>query len=178
MKHLILNSNRLRTFDDARLEVVTCVEAKLGLRIRYSKPSDTGSRGHSDPTAVDAANSRSFGMGKQSKSWSKNEGKGTSKDDKGIPKESSKEPKVPKARTKVKHRTLVSQNLKIRNQRQARKLRHLHRPALSLTSLLLSPDTSWNDGWTCDEWNDGWSFDEWNDELSSIGWHEGWETNV
>ena len=42
-KHLILNSNRLRTFEDARLEVVTYVEAKFGLRIRDSKPSDTSS---------------------------------------------------------------------------------------------------------------------------------------
>ena len=30
-KHLILNSNCLRTFEDARLEVVMCVEAKFGL---------------------------------------------------------------------------------------------------------------------------------------------------
>ena len=36
-------------------------------------------------------------------------------------------------------------------------------------------DTSWNDGWNCDEWNDGWSFDEWNGDRSSVGWHEGWE---
>ena len=56
-KHLILNSNRLRTFGDARLEVVTYVEAKLGLRSRDSKPSDTGSRGHSDPMDVYAVNS-------------------------------------------------------------------------------------------------------------------------
>ena len=56
-KHLILNSNRLRTFEDARLEVVTYVEAKFGLRIRDSKPSDTGARGHSDPMDVDAVNS-------------------------------------------------------------------------------------------------------------------------
>ena len=41
-KHLILHSNRLRTFEDARFEVVTYVEAKFGLRIRDSKPSDTG----------------------------------------------------------------------------------------------------------------------------------------
>ena len=40
-KQVILNSNRLRTFEDARLEVVTYVEAKVGLRIRDSKPSDT-----------------------------------------------------------------------------------------------------------------------------------------
>ena len=44
-KHLILNSNRLRTFEDARLEIVTYVEAKFGVRIRDSKPSDTGARG-------------------------------------------------------------------------------------------------------------------------------------
>ena len=45
-KHLILNSNRLRTFEDARLEVVTYVEAKFGLR-------------HSDPMDVDAVNALS-----------------------------------------------------------------------------------------------------------------------
>ena len=37
-KHQILNSNRLRTFEDARLEVVTYVEAKYGLRIRTQIP--------------------------------------------------------------------------------------------------------------------------------------------
>ena len=31
-KHLRLNSNRLRTFEDARLETVTCVEAKFSFR--------------------------------------------------------------------------------------------------------------------------------------------------
>ena len=67
-KHLILNSNRLRTFEDARLEVVTYVEAKFGLRIRDSKPSDSGSRGHSDPMDVDAVNSLSSGKGKGSSS--------------------------------------------------------------------------------------------------------------
>ena len=36
-KHLILNSNRLRTFEDARVEVVTYAEAKFGLRIRNFK---------------------------------------------------------------------------------------------------------------------------------------------
>ena len=53
-RHLILNSNRLRSrsFKDARLEVATYVEAKFGLRIRDSKPSDMGARGHSDPMDV------------------------------------------------------------------------------------------------------------------------------
>ena len=59
-KHLILNSNRLRTFEDARLEVVTYVEAKFGLKIRDSKPSDTSTRGHWDPMDGDAVNSRSL----------------------------------------------------------------------------------------------------------------------
>ena len=67
-KHLILNSNRLRTFEDARLEVMTYVEAKIGLRIRDSKPSETGARGHSDPMDVDAVNSLSSVKGKGSSS--------------------------------------------------------------------------------------------------------------
>ena len=65
-KHLILNSNRLRTFEDARLKVVTHVEAMFGLRNRDSKPSDTGARGHSDPMDVDAVNFLSSGKGKGS----------------------------------------------------------------------------------------------------------------
>ena len=67
-KHLILNSNRLRTFEDAGLEVVTYVEAKFGLRIRDSKPSDTSPRVNSDIMDVDAVNSLSSGKGKGSSS--------------------------------------------------------------------------------------------------------------
>ena len=83
-------------------------------------------------------------------------------------KDSSKERKVPKARTRAKHRKQVYQVLKTRNQRQARKLRNLHRQTCPT-------DTSCNDGWNCDDWNDGWSLDKWNDDWSSVGWHEGWE---
>ena len=50
----------MRTFEDARLEIVTCAEAKFGLRMRDSKPSDTGARGHWDPMDVDAVNSLSL----------------------------------------------------------------------------------------------------------------------
>ena len=67
-KHLVLISNRLRTFEDARLEVVTYVEAKFGLRIRGSKPSDTGARGHTDPMNVSAVNSLLSGKGRGSSS--------------------------------------------------------------------------------------------------------------
>ena len=57
-KHLILNSNRLRTFEDARWEIVTCVEAKFGLRLRDSNPSDAGFRECSDPMDVGSTLSR------------------------------------------------------------------------------------------------------------------------
>ena len=158
-KHLILNSSRLRTFEDVRLEVVTYVEAKFGLRIRDSKPSDTGSRGHSEPTDVDAVNSLSSGKGKGSSSARdgcfkcgaahfqrdrnarKNTGKQSSdrasdgprvrakvrvKIRRENPQENPKEPKVPKARTRAKHRKLVSQVFITQNQRKTRKLRNLH----------------------------------------------------
>ena len=41
-KYLILNSNRLQTFEDARWEIVTYVGAKFGVNIRDSKPSEKG----------------------------------------------------------------------------------------------------------------------------------------
>ena len=67
-KHLILNSNRLRTFEDGRLEIVTYVEAKFGKISVDSKPSDTGARGRPDPMDVDAVKSLSSGKGKGSSS--------------------------------------------------------------------------------------------------------------
>ena len=126
---------------------MTHVEAKFGLRTRDSKPSDTGSRGHSDPMDVDAVNSLSSGKGKGSSSPrdgcftcgrskfnlnAMHAGKQSSakashgprvrakerlKITRENPKTSPMEPKVPKARTRVKHRKLVSQVLKTRNQR-------------------------------------------------------------
>ena len=56
-KHLSRNSSRLRTFEDARREIVTYVESKFGLRTRDSKPSGTGLREHSDPMDAGAVNS-------------------------------------------------------------------------------------------------------------------------
>ena len=55
-EYLIHNSNRLRTFEDARLEIVTYVEAKFCLSVRDSKPSESGACEHADPTDVDAIN--------------------------------------------------------------------------------------------------------------------------
>ena len=43
-KHLIFNSNLLRTFEDVLLEVVTYAEAKFGLRIRDARPGEATAR--------------------------------------------------------------------------------------------------------------------------------------
>ena len=55
--HLTLNLKRLRTFEFARLEIATCVEAKIGLIIRGSQQSESGAGGQSDPMHVDAISS-------------------------------------------------------------------------------------------------------------------------
>ena len=67
-KHLILNSSRLRTFEDASLEIVTYVETKFGLRIRCFEPSDASFRECSDPMDVGAVRSLSSGRRKWSSS--------------------------------------------------------------------------------------------------------------
>ena len=55
--HLILNSDRIRTLEDARREVVMYVEAKCDFKILDSKPSDTGLREHSEVGAVNSLSS-------------------------------------------------------------------------------------------------------------------------
>ena len=60
-KHLIFNSNRLRKSKEARLEIVTYVEAKFALRIRDAGPGEAASRAQSDPMDVGAVNSVAFG---------------------------------------------------------------------------------------------------------------------
>ena len=50
--HLIFNSNRLRTFEDARSEIVTYAEEKFGLRIRDFKPSKVEFCKRSDPSML------------------------------------------------------------------------------------------------------------------------------
>ena len=62
--HLIFNSKRLRTFEDARSEIVTYVEEKFGLRIR--KPSEAGFCDRSDPTDVGVVSTFLSGEGKWS----------------------------------------------------------------------------------------------------------------
>ena len=57
-KHLILNSSRLRTLEDARREIVTNVEAKFCSKNLDSKPSDTGLREYPDVGAVNSRQSK------------------------------------------------------------------------------------------------------------------------
>ena len=102
------------------------------------------------------------------KSWSKSEpsfsGKGKSKESKGNTKENSKEPKV---RTKVHKGKTSKAGLSGLENWKSEASSDIQESAQTCTT-----DTSWDDGWNCDEWNDGWSFDEWHDDWSSVGWHE------
>ena len=50
------------------MEIVTYVEAKFGLRILDSRPSETVTRGHFDPLDFDTVSSLSSGKGKVSSS--------------------------------------------------------------------------------------------------------------
>ena len=93
---------------------------------------------------------QSSGKGKQSKSWSKSERKGKSKDNKA---KKSKGTKGAKGSHKGKtSKTGLSglENSKSEARSETQEESAQTRPS----------DTSWNDGWNCDEWNDGRSFDE------------------
>ena len=203
-KHLLLNSNRLRTVEDARLEVVTFVAARFGLRIRDSKPSDTGARGHSDPMDVEQPTlsrlpkekdhrvramcvvsvvehifnetvMHAKAQASNRKSWSKSE---PSFSGKGKSKENKE-----KSKAKCKGTTSANQGAKGLHKGKTSKagLSGLENSKSEASSDIqesaqtCTTDISWNDGWNGDDWNDGWSFDDWNDDWSSVGWHEGWE---
>ena len=196
-KHLILNSNRLRTFEDARLEVVTYVEAQFSLRIRDSKPSDTGARGHSDPTDVDAVNSlsrqakedghqvRSMGVlgavqhilnetAMHAKAQASNRMAKANRASHG-----------PRVRTKARlNKTLKNpkenpKEPKVRTKVLKACTRTKYRKLVSqvLETRNQRPSSEIQESAQTDEshWcDDGWSY-EWKDDWSSVGWHEGWE---
>ena len=197
-KHLMLNSNRLRTFEGARLDIMTYVEAKIGSMIRDSKPCDTGSPGHSDAvnslssgkgkgsssrvmgvlsvvehifneTARKSKRKQSSGKGKQSKSWSKSEGKGNSKEINGKSKGKPKGTKGANQSARGSHKGKTSKT----------GLSGLENSKSEISSetqesaQTCPTDNSWiHDAWSPDEWNDGWSCDEWNDDWSSAAWNK------
>ena len=199
-KHSILKFNRLRTFEDARLEsVVTYVEAKFGLRTRDSKPSDTGSRAHSDPLDVDAVNTlsrlakekshrvRVMGIlsavefilnetAMHARAQASNRLARANRASHG-PRVRAKESKQNKWKSKGKSKGTKGaiQGAKGSHKGKTSKiglsgLEHWKSETSSETQESAQPCTTDN-SW----FHDGWSYDEWNDDWSLVGWHEGWE---
>ena len=139
-KHLILNSNRLQTFEDARLEIVTYVEAKFGLRIRDSKQSETVTRWQSDPMRSILCHPSSKGK------WLSSPRDGRFKcggahfqRDCNARKGNDKQSSGPKS------------DISSETQESAE---------------TYPTDNSHTDTSRCD---DGWSYDEWNDDWNSVG---------
>ena len=182
------------------LSLIDVEEAKIGLRIRDSKPSDTGSCGHSDPVDVDAVNSISSGKGKGSSSprdgcvkcggahfqrdcdARKSTGKQSSGKGKQSKSWSKSEGKGKRKQWKIQRKVQRFQRSIRFVQRQNLENKFIRsgklgiREKLGNSEICTNTDISWiHDGWSLDEWNDGWSFDEWNDDWSSAGRHEGRE---
>ena len=110
-----------------------------------------GAHSQRDCNASKSTGRQSSGKGRQSKSWSKSEGKGKSKRTRENPKDSPKEPQVPKALEKT-HRKLVPQVLNTENRNK------LGTQESAQMGHVCTTDTSWiHDEWSLDEWNDGWS---------------------
>ena len=202
-KHLILNSNRLRTFEDARLEVVTYVEAKFGLGTRDSKPSDTGARGHSDPMDDDAVNSSTKGTGSSSPrdgcfecggahfQRDCNARKSTSKQSYGKGKQSKSwsksvcEPSFSgKGKSQEKQGKIQRNIQRTKCANQGAKGFHKGKTSKAGLSGLENPksevssDTQ-ESAQTCTtdtSWHDGWNGDEWNDGWSFDEWKEDWSS--
>ena len=204
-KHLILDSNRLRTLEDARLEVVTYVKAKFGVIIRDSKPSETGSRGHSDSMDVDAVNSLSFGKGRGSSSprdgfckcagahfqrdcnartstGKQSSGRGKQSklwfESEGKCKRTRRNPKGNLKEPKVRKASTMERTRKLVSQVLKTRNRTQARKLRNLHKHVPLTTPWFHDGWNGAKWNDGWSFDEWNGDWSSVGWHEGWEQRM
>ena len=168
---------------------------EIWLRIRDSKPSDTGSRGHTDfinilmrstlfrltkekrssrPrdgcfkcggvhfqrdwNAHKGTGKQGSGKGKQSKSWFKSEANGNSKENKGQSKGQSRGTKGATDSHKGKTWKTGLSSLEESKSETSWDTQE--------TAQTCPSDTSWNDGWNCDEWSDDWS---------SFVWHEGWE---
>ena len=201
-KHLTLNSNRLRTFEDARLEIVTHKEAKFGLRISDSKPFDTGSRGHSDPMDVDAVSSLSLSSGKGKGSSSPRDGcfkcggahfrrdcnarKGTCKQSYGKGKQSKSWSKSEgKGKNKENKGTSKVKSKETKGAIQGAKGSHKGKtsktglPGLENSTSETNSETQ-ESAQTCptdNSWiHDGWSPDEWNDGWSFDEWNDDWSS--
>ena len=199
-KHLVLNSNRLRTFEDARLEGMTYVEAKFRLRIRDSKPSDTGARGHSDPMDVDAVNSLSSGKGKGSRvrvmgvlsavekifNEAETHAKAQASNRMAKAKQSkswSKSEPSFSGKGKSKENKGKSKGKSKGTNQGAKGLHKGKTSKAGLSGLENSKSVASSDiqesAQTCTtdtSWNDGWNVDEWNDGWSFDAWNDDWSS--
>ena len=121
-EHLILNSNRLRTFVDARASCDVREGEVWFSIILDSDPGDTGSRGHSDPMDVHAVKSLKgsssprdgcggahfqrpcndrLAKANRASHGPRERAKEGVKKTRENPNDSSKKPEMPKARTRV-----------------------------------------------------------------------------
>ena len=184
-KHLIINSNRLRTFEDARLKIVTYVETKFGLRIRDSKPSETASRGYCDPTDVDAINSSASGEGKGSPSprdgCFKCGGAHLQRDcnvdatpRKGNDKKGKQSKSWPKGSGKRKSKEGKGDGQSKGKSKGSQVANCSHKGKTSKTGFS-SHENQKSERRSESQDDDGWCCEERNDDWSSVGWHQGWE---
>ena len=137
---LALNSNRWRMFEDARLEIVMYVEAKFGLIIRVSRPSEAGARGPSDPMEVDAINSLASGT---RIIWSPRDWK----------------PFSQIAFITSHHAKAMTMLAKEKNTEGNGDGQSKRKSKGSWSAL----GSYKEDGWSCDEWNDDWSSVGWHE---------------
>ena len=178
------------------MEIVTYVEAKFGLRILDSRPSETVTRGHFDPLDFDTVSSLSSGKGKVSSSprdgcfkcrganfqrdCHARKGNGTQSSGKGkqskswSKSESKGHSTESNGESKEKSKGYNGAKSSYKGKKHRKKgLSSLEHPKSETSSETLESaqtyptDTSYGDISWCD---DGWSHDEWNGDWSSSGW--------
>ena len=177
-----------------RLEIVTYVETKFGLRIHDSKSSHTDQCAHSDPMDVDAINSLSSDKGSSSPrdECFKYARAFFQRDCNAVMVQiSSRLTRTDRAshdpRVKIKRGVKENKKISRRKSKGIKDTKHTYKGKSSKTcfsdlenskseiwsetleSAQICPtDNSWiHDGWSLDERNDDWSFDEWNDDVSA-----------
>ena len=187
--HLISNSNRLKTFEDARSEIATYVEGKIGLIIR--KPSEAGFCERSDPTDVGAVSFLSCWakenghqirkMGvlsvmqhifNETATASKHMGKQTSGKGEQSKSWSMSEPSI-SGKGKGKENPGKSRGLSRRTKSGNKRVKGSCEGKTSEMGQVDIAGASWiHEEWNQDERNDDWNFDESNDDRNFVGWRE------
>ena len=201
-KHLILNSNRLQTFEDARLEVVTYVEAKFGSviprratralvdtripwRLMQStlSPSSAKGKGSSSPRegcfkCGGAHFQRDCNARKSTGKQSYGKGKQSKSWSKSEPSHSGKgKSKENKGISKGKSKGTKSANQGAKGLHKG-KTSKAGLSGLENSKSETSSETreSAQMRTTDTSWNDGWNGDEWNEGRSFEEWNDDWSS--